>query len=90
MRSYVEDRIRAQLPALPPDKRQKAEKFLREQAEIRAAQNRADAAWAEFKATPRWRFLKRRKLKRAACLASAVFFRAAGDNSAATQMLSSI
>jgi hypothetical protein len=86
MSDYVEERIRAKLPEMTPEKRKRAERFLIEQAEFRAAQERADAAWARLEATPRWRLLKRRKLERLACLAAANFFRVAGNDEAGLRM----
>ena len=88
MDTYVEDRIRAKLPFMPPEKRKKAEKFLREQAWLKMHSERSDTAWAAYEAVPRWRFLKRRRLMRTACLMSAEFFITAGNNSAAKMMLS--
>lgn len=88
MSTYIEERIRSRLHTYDPEKRRRAEKFLADQATFRAAEAHANAAWAEYEGTPRWRFLKRRKLLRAACFTSASFFRVAGDDKAARLMLS--
>ena len=48
---------------------------------------RADAAWAEYAATPRWRWLKRRRLEKKASDLSAMFFLTIDDHKSARLML---
>lgn len=79
--------IEEKLPTMTPDARKRALAFLAERDRLAAARERADAAWARYEQTRRWRFIKRHILMEKAVRASAVFFTEAGDMSAARQMI---